>query len=206
MGARAGHLKTINRILGLDQSFSMEESIDIPDLDEIQDLGSAKVLLKLVLKTAEHQTQTITQKIAELERSLFGKKSERVVPVDKEIRQKQREEETPEQREARLEAQRLRREASRDKRRDEAEIVIVPHPAPDTCEKCGLSLEDADELGPEVSEEYEYVPLSRSPRASSPAKGLHLRMLRDRRRTDSRRRGRPVRSWPARACRRGEVL
>lgn len=73
----------------------MEESIDIPDPDEIQDLGSARVLLKLVLKTAEHQTQTIarltetiealTQKISELERALFGKKSERVVPVGREI-------------------------------------------------------------------------------------------------------------------------
>ena len=92
----------------------MEESIDIPDLDEIQDLGSAKVLLKLLLKTAEHQTQTIdrltetinalTQEIAELKRALFGKKSERVVPVDREIRKKSREDETPEQRVARLEA------------------------------------------------------------------------------------------------------
>lgn len=146
----------------------MEESIDIPDLDEIQDLGSAKILLKLLLKTAEHQTQTIhgltetinalTQEISELKRALFGQKSERVVPVDREIHKKAREEETPEQRVARLEAQRLRREATREGRRDTAEIIPVEHPVPDVCEQCGLSLEDAAELADEVSEEYEYVP------------------------------------------------
>jgi transposase len=139
----------------------MEESIDIPDLDDVQDLATAKFLLKYVVKALDAQTRTIealTQEIAELKRALFGKKSERVVPIEREIRQKEREQETPEQRAERLEAQKLRREQAREKRRETAEKTVIEHLAPPICEQCGLSLEEADELADDVSEEYEYVP------------------------------------------------
>lgn len=146
----------------------MEERIDIPDLDAVQDLGTAKFLLKYIVAAAESQSKTIekltltieqlTQKITELERALFGQKSERVVPVDREIAKKQRETETPEEAEARKAKARARREARKEKRRETSTTEVIVHATPETCSRCGLSLEDADDLADEVSEEYEYVP------------------------------------------------
>lgn len=160
----------------------MQERFEIPELDAIQDLGSAKVLLKVVLAAAEQQTATIdrltstiegqtatiegqtatieelTHEIAELKRALFGKKSERVVPIDREIAKKQRETETPEEAEARKAKARARREARKQKRRETTVTEVIEHAAPEICADCGLALADADELSDEVSEEYEYVP------------------------------------------------
>jgi transposase len=146
----------------------MEESIDIPDLDAVQDLATAKFLLKHLVAAAEGQARTIEQltetiellrhEIADLKRALFGQKSERVVPVDREIARKKRKEETPEEAEARRAKARARREAAKEKRRREVETEVVEHPAPHVCEQCGLSLQDAAEVADEVSEEYEYVP------------------------------------------------
>ena len=153
----------------------MEESIDIPDPDEIQDLASAKIILKFLSGAAAQQSQTIEQQtatieqltetiellrheISDLKRALFGQKSERVVPVDREIKRKKRKEETPEEAEARRAKTRARREAAREKRRDTSVTEVVKHPAPDICAECGLSLAEAAHLADEVSEEYEYVP------------------------------------------------
>ena len=149
----------------------MEERIDITSLDE----AGAKMLLQVLLANAEqqratieHQTATIThltetiegltQKVSDLERSPFGQKTERVVPVDREIAKKRRETETPEQAQARKEAARRKREALKEKRRDTTVTEVIEHLVPEVCEQCGLSLDDADELSEEVSEEYEYVP------------------------------------------------
>lgn len=153
----------------------MEQRFEIPEVDEIQDLGSARLVLKLMLKTAEQQTATIerltstiegqtatiedlTHEIAELKRALFGQKSERVVPVDREIAEKQRETETPEEAEARKAKAQAKREARKEKRRETSVTEHVVHAAPEVCAQCGLSLADADELSDEVSEEYEFVP------------------------------------------------
>lgn len=146
----------------------MEEELDIPDLDSVQDLATAKFLLKHIVAAAENQSKTIeqltrtietlTHEISELKRALFGQKSERVVPIDREIAKKQRETETPDEAEARKEKARAKREARKEKRRETSVTEVIQHAAPEHCERCGLSLDDADELSDEVSEEYEYVP------------------------------------------------
>ena len=139
----------------------MEDSIDIPELDDVQDLATAKFVLKYVIQALEAQTRTIealTHEISDLKRALFGQKSERVVPVDREIAKKKRTEETPEQTAARMEKTRARREAVREQRRDTSVTEVIEHLAPEVCDRCGLSLDDADGLADEVSEEYEYVP------------------------------------------------
>lgn len=146
----------------------MEEKLDIPDLDAVQDLATAKFLLKYIVAAAENQaraleaqTRTIealTHEIAELKRALFGQKSERVVPVDREIAKKQRETETPEEAEARKAKAQAKRLASKEKRRETSVTEVIEHAVPEVCAQCGLSLEDADALSDEVSEEYEYVP------------------------------------------------
>lgn len=146
----------------------MEESIDIPDLDHVQDLATAKFLLKHIVAAAESQAATNRQlvetiellrhEIGDLKRALFGTKSERVVPINRELRKKQRETETPEEIEARKAATQRKRDAAKEKRRDGAVTTVIEHPPAEICGQCGLSLEDADVLSDEVSEEYEYVP------------------------------------------------
>lgn len=147
----------------------MEESFEIPDLDEIQDLGSAKFLLKLLLKSSEQQAQTITKlsttieqlrhELAEVSRALFGQKSERVVPIDREIARRVRAVETPEQAVERLAKSKAKRDAKREQRRDSTPTEVIEHQVDARfCRGCGASLEDADALSDEVSEEYEFVP------------------------------------------------
>ncbi|MEZ4461423.1 MAG: IS66 family transposase [bacterium] len=147
----------------------MEESFEIPDLDEIQDLGSAKFLLKLLLKSSEQQAQTIAKlsatieqlrhELAEVSRALFGQKSERVVPIDREIARRKRDSETPEQAAERQAKAKATRDSKREKRRDETPTEVVEHRVEEVqCPQCGVSLNEADVLADEVSEEYEFVP------------------------------------------------
>ncbi len=140
----------------------MEEVIDIPELDEVNDLATAKFLLKHVVRALEAQTQTLEvlrHEIADLKRALFGQKSERVVPVDREIRARQRAEETDEDRAAREQEARDKRNERRGKRRASLATEVVEHPvAVESCEACGASLAEAAQVADEISEEYEFVP------------------------------------------------
>ena len=147
----------------------MEENIDIPDLEQIHDLATAKFLLKHVVaaleaqtRALEAQTRTIEElrhEIGELKRALFGKKSERVVPVEREISARQRREETPEQRAARMAEAQRKRDDRRTQRRKAVPTEVVEHPVvEEMCDACGASLDDAASVADEVSEEYEYVP------------------------------------------------
>jgi transposase len=148
----------------------MEESFDIPDLDQINDLGSAKFMLGLLLKSSNQQAQTISNlsatidqlrhELAEMSRALFGQKSERVVPVDREIARRVRAAETPEQVAERVAKSKAKRDGKREKRRDETPTEVVEHPVEAlNCEGCGASLEHADALADEVTEEFEFVPM-----------------------------------------------
>ena len=154
----------------------MEERIDIPDLDEITDLGSAKFLLghlsralqqqhgqieqqSTLIRTLQETIEALRHDIAELSRSHHGQKSERVVPVDRELRKERRAEETAEERAERLEKTRLKRERNREKRREKTPTVVIEHPVVDeSCTTCGCPVDNAAPLADEVSEEYEYVP------------------------------------------------
>ena len=125
----------------------MEESFEIPDLDEIQDLGSAKFLLKILLKSNQQlldTTEKLRQEVAQLSRALFGKKSERVVPIDREIARRVRAVETPEEAAERLAKSKEKRDAKREKRRDDTPTEVIEHQVDARfCRGCGASLEDA---------------------------------------------------------------
>jgi len=140
----------------------MKEVIDIPDLDEINDLGSAKVLLRYLLKTIEQMHETLEglrHEIGESNRALFGQKSERVPDLKRDLNASQKKKETPEEQAARRAKSKAKREKTRQKRRDETPTEIITHVIVETeCQQCGASLEDADDLSPEVTEEFEYVP------------------------------------------------
>lgn len=140
----------------------MEETFDIPDLDEIQDLGSAKFLLKILLKSNQQlleTTEKLRQEVAQLSRALFGQKSERVTPIDREIAKRVRDAETPEQAAERVAKAKTKRDAKREKRRNSTPTERVDHfVEAQICTGCGASLEHADALADEVTEEYDYVP------------------------------------------------
>ena len=147
----------------------MQEKIDIPDLDQINDLATAKFLLKHVVaaleaqtRALEAQTQTIEQlrlELSELKRSLFGQKSERVVPIDREISRHRRKRESEQERAERLAKSKAKRDERRAKRRERVPTEVIEHPVvADACNQCGASLEGAASVADEVSEEYEYVP------------------------------------------------
>lgn len=140
----------------------MKDVIDIPDLDEINDLGSAKVLMKYLIKTIEqlHETlEALRHELTASNRALFGQKSERVPDLKRDLQASKKKKETPEEKAERLARSREKREKTRQNRRDESPTEVVEHAIIETqCTQCGGSLEDADDLSPEVSEEYEYVP------------------------------------------------
>ena len=161
----------------------MDESVDIPDLEDVQDLATAKFLLKYVVRALESQTQTLESQtqtlesqtqtlesqtqtmellrdeIADLKRALFGQKSERVMPVNREITKRKRANETPAEAATRKEKARQKREKQRKNRRQTTPTEVVEHPVVDvSCRQCGLPLQDAAKLADEVTEEYEYVP------------------------------------------------
>lgn len=161
----------------------MEESFEIPDIDQIKDLGFAKFLLRILMQSLNQQAEaaeqaaeaakqqaatntqlletvaSLTHEVSELQRALFGQKSERVVPVDREIARRIRAIESAEQAAERAAKSKAKRDAKREQRRDETPTEVVDHLVDARfCRGCGASLEHADVLSDEVSEEYEFVP------------------------------------------------
>lgn len=89
----------------------------------------------------------------------FLVRSPSVPDLKRDLNASQKKKETPEERAKRLERSKEKREKTRQSRRDETPTEIVEHAIVETeCAQCGGSLEAADDLSPEVSEEYEYVP------------------------------------------------
>ncbi len=90
---------------------------------------------------------------AELKRMLFGKRSERVVPIEREIKKA-----TPETAPARQAATKERRTARARQKRElpEVEIVHPVSPAAEHCSRCGGNFRDLGDG--DVSSEYEFVP------------------------------------------------
>jgi transposase len=147
----------------------MEERIDIPDpstIDAVEDLGSARALLKqllMMLTTLQTLIQTLQQtideqrqEIEELKRSLFGQKRERVVmpPVGKQRKQARSEEE---KQAAQKQAQKTRRENA-EKRRIRLPEEVIEHRLKAEQLPCGCPSESLVFLSPKESEELEYVP------------------------------------------------
>lgn len=149
----------------------MKQRSDIPSADEVDQLdpGSARALLKQLIvmvstlyaliddlrETIEAQRHQIDG----FQRALFGPSSERVVPVERERRAKQKSHQTPQEAEARKQKARERREKNAQKKRDEARRVRIDHPiAESECGECGRPVGEASRLGAEVSYIWEYVP------------------------------------------------
>lgn len=138
----------------------MGRRVVIPDLDQITDLASARALLKqlvALLEDVRGALEDMRAENAELRRLLFGRVSERMPPIEREIRRAQSKEPA--------EAAK-RRAAAQAKRRKNGEVKkqlpvqeIVHEVAEDDqiCPECGGTT--FDDLGEgEVSWEYEYVP------------------------------------------------
>jgi transposase len=150
----------------------MREEIPIPPptaLEPIEDLSSARSMLAQLLATlatlqalVHSLQQTIElqrQELEQLRRERFGPSREHVVPIEREIGQKRKKDQTPEEREAARQRALQKREEQAQKRRDQAPEIEVIHAIVEShCTGCGASVEEAFELSDETSEEYEYVP------------------------------------------------
>lgn len=149
----------------------MKHRPDIPSADEVDQLDrkSAKALLKQLVMLIgtlyaliDELRETIEaqrRQIAQFQRALFGPSSERVVPVEREIKAKQKKEETPEEAKKRKQKAKERREKNAQKKKDEAKKEVVDLPIePAECDVCGTPSEQASRLSPQISYMYEYVP------------------------------------------------
>ena len=134
------------------------------DIEGIEDSASLKAMLKQLFEmveslqdTIKSLQQTIEQKdgeLAELRRLVFGKKSERMPPVQVELKKRR----TAKQKKADKEKTKKRREANR-KAKKELPTEKVNHELDDDelrCPHCGGT--DFVNLPDEVSFEYEFVP------------------------------------------------
>jgi transposase len=157
----------------------MKERIDLPDIKDIEalDTQSAHALLKQLImlistlyslietlnkSLADAQTQREQERVQreQLQRMLFGSKSERVIPIARQVRNKNKETQTPEDIAKQKEAAKKKRAENAEKRRESLATQVVLHPIEDSCcDCCGQAIrENTQPLADEVSEEYEYIP------------------------------------------------
>ncbi|MFU8806090.1 MAG: IS66 family transposase, partial [Bradymonadaceae bacterium] len=154
-----------------------KEKIDIPSVAEIDDLNeaSARSLLKQLvaliamlhglikelretLADARHQLADERHQREQLQRALFGPSSEKMPPMEREVKKRIKKEETPEEAALRKEKTKEKREKNAQRRRDELETRVVDHPIEDPCcPNCNANVDDAARLADVVSEEYEIV-------------------------------------------------
>ena len=140
-------------------SAEMEEDLGREEMKEL-----AKQLLatlKAVHASNQELKQLLSQRdaeLAELRRVVFGRKSERTVPVDRQVRARKRK--TAEGRAAALAQARQRRRENAQAKQENLESEDVHHPVQAEllcCPICGGT--KFKDLGKgEVSDEYEYVP------------------------------------------------
>jgi len=156
----------------------VKDKLDIPSAAEVDQLDSksAKGLLKQLvvlvstlyaliddlrqtLASQVEANEAQRHQIAQFQRALFGPSSERVIPVERELKAKQKREETPEEAEKRAQKAKERREKNAQKKKDEAKKEVVDLPIDtDECEACGTPSDRASRLSPQISYMYEYVP------------------------------------------------
>jgi transposase len=148
---------------------------ELPDIDAIDDASSLRALLKQLIgtirslqsttenlqATVTKQTETIERKDAEnaeLRRLLFGKKSERMPPLQREVKKRRKKKSAKYTAQVQQQAQKKRKRNAEVKKKLPTEEV--EHRVRDDecqCPHCGGS--QYDDLGEgEVSFEYEYIP------------------------------------------------
>lgn len=136
------------------------EVIELPDPDEINDIVTMRELLRHLIATVGSIQAKLDKKEAEnaeLKRLVFGKKSERIPVMDREVRKRRKKS---------AKATRADKKRSKEKRRKNREIKRelptedVFHGVPEEecrCPKCGG--ESYKDLGEgEISFEYEFIP------------------------------------------------
>jgi transposase len=110
-------------------------------------------------QTIEQQTQTIEEKneeIDQLKQMLFGKKSEKVIPVDREVKKRRRKDESKAKQDKEKARQRRKKNAAARKKLPQEERK---HEVPNEACRCPVCGGDKFTfLGWEESVEYEYVP------------------------------------------------
>jgi transposase len=138
----------------------MGRRVVIPDLDQITDLASARALLEQLvglLEDVRGALEDMRAENAELRRLLFGRVSERMPPIEREIH-KSRAQDPAEAAKRKAAAQAKRRKNGEAKKRLPVQEIVHEVPEDEqVCPNCGDPV--FDDLGEgEVSWEYEYVP------------------------------------------------
>lgn len=150
----------------------MEDKIHIPAVEAVDELDeqSARSLLKqltMLISTLytliAELRQTIEDQrhqIEQMQRALFGPKTERVTPTDRQVNERKKRDESPEEAARRKEETKRKREERAEKRRQEVETQVVEHPIDQAgcCPNCQGDASQFSRLGDEVSEEYEFIP------------------------------------------------
>ena len=143
----------------------MNEKIHIPDTKEVENLDdkSARALLKqliMLISTLYALIEDLRHQNEQMQRALFGPKSERVTPTDRQVKRRKKKDETPEEAARRKEEAKRKREANAEKRRQQLETQVVEHPIDqrEGCPNCQADVDQFHRLGDEISEEYEYLP------------------------------------------------
>lgn len=143
----------------------MNKKIHIPDAKEVDNLDdvSARALLKqlvMLISTLYTLIEDLRHQNEQMQRALFGQKSERVTPMDRQIRKRKKKDESPEEAARRKEKSKRKRKKNAEKRRQKLETQVVKHPIDpaDGCPNCQADADQFSRLGDEVSEEFEYIP------------------------------------------------
>ncbi len=155
----------------------MTPKLDIPSTAEVDQLDSqsAKGLLKQLVvlvstlyalidelrETIASQREAMEaqhHQIEQFQRALFGPKKERVVPVERERKAKQKKDETPEEAQKRKQKAKERREKNAQKKKDKAKKVRIDHPIVEAECECGRPSAQASRLSDAVSYIWEFVP------------------------------------------------
>jgi len=136
------------------------------DLSEISDIKAMRVMMSQLIVTLEQQTKSIDKltqiielkddEIKLLRKMVFGKKSERIVPIDKEVKRRRKKDPDKAKQDKEKARQKRKKNAAAKKKlkKEEKEHKVSPDDC--HCPICGGS--KFTFLGFEESVEYEFVP------------------------------------------------
>ena len=143
------------------------------DIDRMTDVAMMRTMLEQLVemgkssqKSIEKLTQTIEQlqetielkdaEIANLKRMLFGKKSERISPIDREVKKRRKKDDAKKKQDKEAADKKRKENADAKKKLPREKKTHPADPAECQCPVCGSS--EYKRLADEVSYEVEYVP------------------------------------------------
>jgi len=133
---------------------------DLPDIDAIDDAASLRVLLKQIISLLKNLQATVDRKdaeIAELRRLLFGKKSERMPPMDREVKRKRGKTAATTAADKKKSQEKRKKTRKAKKALPTEEVTHEVSEGDCTCPHCG-GIQFSDLGEGEVSYEYEHLP------------------------------------------------